>query len=82
MIKSGQRIVPTNGNRLEGFTAFKSYEVVAGTGDANVSPISLNRGQMRHHDGKTCNIIDDNGNIRFVSLEYFRPFNLEMGLFH
>jgi len=80
MTKSGQRIVPKSNNRLAGITAFKCYEVISGTGEVNLSPAALKTGHMVHCDS-TCNIVDDEGKIRFVSLEYFQPFNHEMGLF-
>lgn len=80
MIKAGQRLVPKRGNSLSNFTAFKSYEVVAGTGQRNLSPIA-SRTFTEIHSETSCNVVDDKGNIRFVSLSYFSFFDKEMGLF-
>lgn len=78
MTRTGMRLVPKSGNSLSDFTAYKSYKVISGTGEANMSPVSLRMGLMTHSEN-TANVIDDKGAIRFVSLDFFREFNLEMG---
>lgn len=80
MIKAGQCLVPKRGNSLSDFTAFKSYEVIAGTGDENLSQIASIT-NIRVHSETSCNVRDDKGNVRFVTLSYFAPFNTQMGLF-
>lgn len=78
MIKTGEKLVPKRGNSLSGFTAYKIYTVIAGTGDTNLSPASVWTGHHQHSEN-SCNVIDDFGHIRFVTLDFFRSFNLEMG---
>lgn len=78
MTKSGQRLVPKRGNSLAGFTAFKAYEVVAGAGDANLSPAAAKLGVLFHSD-TSANVIDDNGKMRFVTLNFFAEFKSTMG---
>lgn len=77
MTRTGMRLVPKDGNSLSDFTAYKSYKVIAGTGERNVSPFAQTLFSI--HSENTANVIDDKGSIRFVSLDYFREFNLEMG---
>jgi len=72
------RLVPTDGNSLSDFTALKSYTVIAGTGDENKSRFGIMMGFPIHSEN-SANVVDDKGNIRFVTLEYFREFKLEMG---
>lgn len=78
MTKTGQRLVPKRGNSLKGFTAYKSYEVISGTGEENLSKVAFLFNNAVHSEN-TANVVDDEGNIRFISLEFFREFNLEMG---
>ena len=80
MIKSGSRLVPKRGNSLSGFTAYKSYEVIAGTGEMNKSPAAIRLGTFAKHSDTSCNVLDDEGNIRFVTLTYFAPMSEAMGL--
>lgn len=80
-MKTGDKIVPTRGNSLLHFTAYKVYEVVAGEGDVNISPTALKHGAMVTHSERTCNVLDDLGQIRFISMQYFRPFSECMGLY-
>lgn len=76
----GMRVTPKSGNRLGGFTAYKIYNVIAGYGDANVSPtVSVLKG-MEVHSKTSCNVVDDNGKVRFVTLDFFREFKLESGV--
>lgn len=79
MTKTGQRLVPVRGNRLNGFTAYKSYEVIAGTGEQNLSPAAISLGTCLVHSETSANVRDDAGNIRFVTLTYFRDFGGELG---
>lgn len=81
MIKTGSRLVPKRGNSLSGFTAYKSYEVIAGTGEMNQSPIASKIHTMQAHSDTSCNVLDDNGKIRFVTLTYFSTFESQLGLF-
>lgn len=78
MTRIGMRLVPTSGNSLSDFTAYKSYKVIAGTGDTNQSKFGAMMGMLIHTEN-SANVIDDKGNIRFVTLDFFREFNLEMG---
>ncbi|QQV88308.1 hypothetical protein Fifi44_00004 [Erwinia phage Fifi44] len=79
-MKTGERVVMKHVEaRLDGFTAYKSYEVVSGEGEVNVSPIALKLGTMIHHSERTFNLIDDKGRTRFCSTAHFRPFNAELG---
>lgn len=78
MTRTGMMLVPKDGNSLSDFTAYKNYKVIAGTGEANQSPFGVMMGFPIHGEN-SANVIDDKGNIRFVTLEYFREFNLEMG---
>lgn len=85
MTKKGQRLVPKVGSSSNGFTAYKVYEVLAGTGDENLSTVAAGRFNLKIHSENSCNVRDDDGMIRFVTLACFRPFNLEIGehgLFH
>ena len=79
MTRTGMRLVPKSGNSLKGFTAYKSYVVVAGTGETNMSPVALKLGTMMRHSENTANVVDDEGKTRFITLDYFREFKLEMG---
>lgn len=82
MTREGMRLVPRRNNSLSGFTPYKIYKAIAGTGDANMSEIALKMGHMVHTKN-SCNVIDDNGKIRFVTLDFFREFRLESGdLYH
>lgn len=76
MTRTGMRLVPKRGNSLAGFTAYKVYEVVSGTGEANMSEVALKLGHCIHSEN-SCNVYDDVGDIRFVTLDFFREFNLE-----
>lgn len=80
MFNRGDKIVPKSGNSLSDFTAFKSYTVIAGHGDLNVSPAAIKLGTHLRHSETSCNVKDDKGNIRFVTSTYFTSFKDVMGL--
>ena len=79
MTKTGMRITPKSGNSLSGFTAYKVYEVISGTGEANMSSVSSRFGLMQHSE-QSANVVDDEGKIRFVTMDFFREFRLESGI--
>lgn len=79
MTQVGDSLVCKIGCSLKGFSAYKIYKVVAGTGDENLSPTALNFG-MNIHSENSCNVLDDNGAIRFVTLTTFRPVKEEFGV--
>lgn len=74
--KTGMMIVPSRNNSLNGFTPYKIYEVISGTGEANLSEVALKLGRMVHSE-ISCNVVDDEGKIRFVTMDFFREFNLK-----
>ena len=81
-MKTGERVVTRHVNSgLNGFTAYKVYEVIAGEGETNMSTCAMRLGTMLKHSERTFNIRDDAGQIRFVSDQHFRSFNSELGLF-
>ena len=43
--KTGMMIVPSRNNSLSGFTPYKIYEVISGTGEANLSEVALKLGR-------------------------------------
>lgn len=79
--RKGMRVVPNRINSLKGFTPYKIYEVVAGSGDANISPMAA-RFCKPVHSERSMNVIDDEGQIRFVTLDFFREFRLESGVLY
>lgn len=84
MTRTGMRIVPRSGNSLGDFTPYKIYEVISGTGEVNLSEVALKLGHIIHSE-RSCNVVDDKGKIRFVTLDFFREFRMESeigGLFH
>lgn len=84
MTRTGMMIVPRSGNSLGNFTPYRIYKVISGTGEANLSEVALKMGHMVHTE-RSCNVIDDAGKTRFVTLDFFREFTLESeigGLFH
>lgn len=81
MTKAGMRLVPKRGNSLSDFTPYKIYKVIAGTGDANMSKIAIKAGHMIHTEN-SCNVIDDKGVVRFVTLDFFREFKLESSVLY
>lgn len=84
MTRTGMMLVPRGGNSLGDFTPYKVYTVLSGTGEANLSPVALRLGHVVHSE-RSCNVRDDKGNIRFVTLDFFREFRMksELGdLFH
>ncbi|APD19674.2 hypothetical protein PP101_08 [Pectobacterium phage PP101] len=78
MTRSGMRVVPTRGNTLSGFTAYKVYEIISGTGETNMSSSVMYSGIMKHSEN-SANVLDDNGEIRFITMSYFREFKLDSG---
>jgi hypothetical protein len=81
MTKTGMRLVPMRGNSLGDFTPYKIYTVISGTGEANLSEIALRLGHCVHTE-RSCNVVDDKGMIRFVTLDFFREFRLESGVLY
>lgn len=81
MTRTGMRLTPKRGNCLGDFTPYMVYKVISGTGEANLSEVALKFGHMVHSEN-SCNVIDDKGNIRFVTLDFFREFNLESGVLY
>ncbi|QFG06636.1 hypothetical protein HWC59_gp13 [Proteus phage Myduc] len=79
MTRVGDSLVCQIGCSLKGFSAYKIYKVIAGTGDANMSPTASRFG-MNVHSENSCNVLDDNGEIRFVTLSTFRPIKEEFGV--
>lgn len=79
MTRTGMRLVPRSGNSLGDFTPYKIYEVISGTGEANLSTVALRLGHCIHSEN-SCNVRDDKGNIRFVTLDFFREFRLDSEL--
>lgn len=81
-MKTGELVVTRRSEYgLGGFTAYKVYKVISGEGEKNQSPAAIRLGTMLTHSERTFNVVDDNGNIRFVTDQYFKPFNSELGLF-
>lgn len=78
-MKRGQRVVCKPYEALSGFTPYKSYEVVAGEGDINLSAVARRANVFLIHTERTFNVVDDNGVTRFVSLQQFKPLNEEIG---
>lgn len=74
--RTGMRIVPSRTNSLKGFTPYRIYTVISGTGEANLSEVALKFGRAIHSE-RSCNVVDDEGNIRFVTMDFFREFNLK-----
>lgn len=79
--RKGMRVVPNRKNSLNGFTPYKIYEVIAGSGEINQAPNAA-RFCKPVHSERTMNVIDDVGNIRFVTLDFFREFRLESGVLY
>lgn len=79
--RKGMRVVPRHGNSLSHFTPYKIYEVIAGSGEINQAPNAA-RFCKPVHSERTMNVIDDAGNIRFVTLDFFREFRLESGVLY
>lgn len=79
--RKGMRVVPNRKNSLNGFTPYKIYEVIAGSGEINQAPNAA-RFCKPVHSERTMNVIDDAGNIRFVTLDFFREFRLESGVLY
>lgn len=79
MTKKGMHIIPRGNNSLKNFTPFKSYEVIAGTGDLNLNHLASFYGQMVLSED-ACNVVDDLGNVRFVTMDFFRDLSLEFGI--
>ncbi len=77
--KTGMMIVPSRNNSLSGFTPYRIYRVISGTGEANLSGVALKLGRMVHSD-ISCNVVDDEGKVRFVTMDFFREFKLESEL--
>lgn len=77
--KTGMMLVPGRENKLAGFTSYKIYRVISGTGEANLSEVALKLGRMVHSD-ISCNVLDDEGKVRFVTMDFFREFKLESEL--
>jgi len=81
-MKTGELVVMRRSERgLNGFTAYKVYTILAGEGETNQSACAMRLGTMLKHSERTFNLVDDNGVIRFVSDQHFKPFNSELGLF-
>lgn len=78
MTRAGMRIVPKRGNSLGNFTPYKSYVVLAGTGDANLNIAARFYGTEVHSE-KSCNVRDDVGNIRYVTMDFFQELKFEFG---
>lgn len=76
MTRTGMMLVPRRNNTLNGFQPYKIYEVISGTGEANLSEVALKLGRMVHSE-ISCNVLDDEGKIRFVTMDFFREFNLK-----
>ena len=79
--RKGMRVVPRHGNSLNHFTPYKIYEVIAGSGDEHISPFAA-RFCKPVHSERTMNVVDDLGDIRFVTLDFFREFRLESGVLY
>lgn len=79
--RKGMRVVPRRDNSLKHFTPYKIYEVIAGSGEPNQSPYAA-RFCKPVHSERTMNVIDDLGEIRFVTLDFFREFRLESGVLY
>lgn len=79
--RKGMRVVARRGNSLKGFTPYKIYEAIAGSGDANLSPMAA-RFCKPVHSERTMNVVDDEGQIRFVTLDFFREFRLDSGVLY
>lgn len=77
--RTGMMLVPRRNNSLAGFEPYKIYRVISGTGEANLSEVALKMGRMVHSE-MSCNLVDDEGKIRFVTLDFFREFKLESEL--
>ena len=79
MTKKGMRIVPRGNNSLNNFTPFKSYVVIAGTGDLNLNPLAKFYGHVVLSE-EACNVVDDLGEVRFVTMDFFRDLSAEFGV--
>lgn len=79
--RKGMRVVARRGNVLDGFTAYKIYTVIAGSGDTNLSPLAAKYCKPMHSE-RTMNVMDDKGAIRFVTLDFFREFRLDSGILY
>ena len=81
MTRTGMRLVPMRGNSLGDFTPYKIYTVISGTGEAYMSAVAVRLGNYIHSE-RSCNVVDDTGVIRFVTLDFFREFRLESGVLY
>lgn len=77
--RKGMRIIPRGGNSLSDFTPFKVYIVLAGCGDANLNSMAQFYGKLIHTE-ESCNVLDDRGAIRYVTLDFFRDMSEAMGV--
>ena len=73
------RIVPRGNNSLDNFTPFKSYVVIAGTGDLNLNHLAKFYGHVVLSE-EACNVVDDLGEVRFVTMDFFRDLSAEFGV--
>lgn len=77
--KKGMLIIPRSNNSLSHFTPLKTYEVIAGCGDENLNHNARAYGEEILLP-ESANVVDDLGQIRYVTMAFFYDLSTVMGL--